>query len=568
MAKPENEDVSGGLVGDEAARYTMALNPLVGLQGKDFVEATQTVLTSLIKQPQIAAGQWFGLMGDIGKIALQGGAARSVEPSDKRFNDPAWKSSPLHQKLLQSYLAWADAINSYVDKVDLKDQDRARVKLISTIVVDALAPTNAILTNPAALKKLVDTGGRSLVSGLQNYVDDLVKNGGMPSQVDVKPFEVGRNIAATPGAVVFRDDVFELIQYAPMTPEVWRRPIVVTPPQINKYYSLDLTPEKSLVQFLLKESYQVFCISWRNPKSQHRDWGLNTYVEAVDRAVKAAGEITGCPDVTMMGACSGGITSCAYAAWTAARGKATIRNLVLAVCTLDPSTAEDTTLGALITPLTIEAARASSEAKGLLDGRELAKVFAWMRPNDLIWNYWVSNYLLGNAPPAFDILFWNNDTTSLPARLHSDYLDLITLNPFRRAGALTLSETPIDMGKVVADAYVVGGVTDHITPWKSVYQSARILGDETTFVLSNAGHLQSLVNPPGNPKATFVTGKSNLSDPDAFAAGAVKQSGSWWRHWSEWLSTRSEGKAPAPAGLGDASYPAGAPAPGTYVFNA
>ena len=201
-------------------------------------------------------------------------------------------------------------------KSSLNDQDRARVKLIANIVVDALSPTNAILTNPAALKKLVDTGGQSLVAGLQNYVDDLVKNGGMPSQVDTTPFQVGKNIATTPGAVVFRDDVFELIQYAPVTAEVWRRPIVVTPPQINKYYSLDLTPEKSLVQFLLGEGYQVFCISWRNPKSQHRDWGLNTYVEAVDRAVNAAGKISGSPDVTMMGACSGGITSCAYAAWS------------------------------------------------------------------------------------------------------------------------------------------------------------------------------------------------------------------------------------------------------------
>ena len=201
----------------------------------------------------------------------------------------------------------------------------------------------------------------------------------------------------------------------------------------------------------------------------------------------------------------------------AARSK--VRNLVLAVCTLDPSTAEDTMLGALITPLTIEAARKASEAKGLLDGRDLAKVFAWMRPNDLIWNYWVSNYLLGNAPPAFDILFWNNDTTSLPARLHSDYLDLITLNPFRRAGALKLSGTPIDMSKVDVDAYVVAGVTDHITPWKSVYQSARILGDETTFVLSNAGHLQSLLNPPGNPKATFVTGKSEFARPGELRSG-------------------------------------------------
>jgi len=568
MPKPELENAPGASAAEEAAKYTLALNPLVGLQSMDFVDASRTVLTSFVTQPQIAVGQWLRLLGDLGKIALQGKSERSVEPGDKRFNDPAWRTSPLHQKLLQSYLAWADAITSYVDKVDLNDQDKARAKLISTIVVDALAPTNAILSNPAALKKLIDTGGQSLWAGLQNYVGDLVKNGGMPSQVDGASFQLGKNIATTPGAVVFRDDVFELIQYAPMTSEVWRRPIIITPPQINKYYSLDLSPEKSLVQFLLKEGYQVFCISWRNPKSRHRDWGLDTYVEAVDQAVEAACKITESPEVTMMGACSGGITSCAYAAWRAGRGESRVRNLVLAVCTLDPSTSEDTVLGALMTPATIEAARKSSEIRGLLDGRDLAKVFAWMRPNDLIWNYWVSNYLLGNSPPAFDILFWNNDTTSLPARLHSDYLDLIELNPFRRPGALKLSGTPIDMGKVAVDTYVVAGVTDHITPWKSVYQSARILGDQTTFVLSNAGHLQSLINPPGNPKATFMTGMSNSPDPDAFAAGATKQSGSWWRHWSEWLSTRSGGKGSARPTLGSAEFPSRDSAPGTYVFNA
>ena len=209
------------------------------------------------------------------------------------------------------------------------------------------------------------------------------------------------------------------------------------------------------------------------------------------------------------------------------------------------------------------------QLRGVLDGRDLAKVFAWMRANDLIWNYWVNNYLLGNAPPAFDILYWNSDTTSLPARLHSDYLDLININPFRHPGSLTISGTPVDMGKVKLDAYVVAGSTDHITPWKSVYQTARLLGGETTtFILSNAGHLQSLLNPPGNPKATFVLGHANTPDAEAFAASATKQSGSWWTHWSQWLSTRSGDKIEAPSSLGNAEFPPGQAAPGTYAFNA
>src|SRR5208337_1030323 len=548
--------------------HTLALNPLIGLGAHDFVDATKTVFKAVVRHPEIAVSQWASFLGELGKIVANKAEDRPAEPGDKRFVDPAWKTSPLHHKILQSYFAWADAVSTYVEKVDLNEHDRARAKLIAGILVDAFAPTNALFGNPAALKKVVDTGGESLWAGLRHYVSDLVKNGGLPSQVDTRPFQVGKNLATTPGAVVYRDERFELIQFRPMTAEVWRRPIVITPPQINKYYSLDLTPEKSLVRFLLSEGFQVFCISWRNPKKEHRDWGLDNYVDSIAQAVDIVCKITGSEDVSMMGACSGGITSCAYAAREAARGTLRLKNLTLAVCTLDPSTAEDTALGTLITPFTIEAAREHSREKGLLDGRELARVFAWMRPNDLIWNYWVSNYLLGNTPPAFDILYWNNDSTSLPARLHSDFLDLITVNPFHNPDALKLSGTPIDINKVSVDGYVVSGVTDHITPWKSVYQTARLLGDKTSFVLSNAGHLQCLINPPGNPKATYATGTANVAEPEAFAATAEKRNGSWWNHWSEWLAERSDEKTPAPAELGSAEFPAKEPAPGTYVFNA
>jgi len=568
MAKTtEDGPAATDAIADEAAKHTLALNPMVGLRGRDFADAAQTVFKAAILQPEIAVKQWFSFMGDLGKI-LAGESARTAQPGDKRFNDPAWKSSSLHQKLLQSYLAWGEAIRAFVDKADLSDQDRARAKLRADILVDALAPTNGLVSNPTALKQLIDTGGESLRSGLKNYFEDLVRNGGMPSQVDSKPFQVGKSIATTPGAVVLRTEVFELIQYKPMAAEVWARPLLIVPPQINKFYSLDLSPDKSMIQFLLREGVQVFGISWRNPTAEQRDWGLDTYVEAVDDAVDAVRGIASSADVSLMGTCSGGITSSAYAAWQAARGESKVKNLILAVCTLDPSTADETVLAALITPQTIEAARQASQLRGVLDGRDLAKIFAWMRPNDLIWNYWVNNYLLGNAPPAFDILYWNSDTTSLPARLHSDFLDLIKLNPFRNPGALTISGTPIDMGKVRLDAYVTAGVTDHITPWKSVYQTARIIGEETTFILSNAGHLQSLINPPGNPKATFVTGAASSPDPDAFAASATKQSGSWWTHWSQWLSTRSGDKIDAPSALGNAQFPPGQPAPGTYVFNA
>ncbi|MBR1301269.1 alpha/beta fold hydrolase [Bradyrhizobium sp. AUGA SZCCT0042] len=561
-----DSSLAANSLADDAARQTLALNPLVSLRTEDFVEAANTFAKAAMSQPKVAVEQWWSFARELANVT-NGVSSRAPESGDKRFNDPAWKSSPIHQKMLQSYLAWGNAVNEYVGKINLGDQDRARAKLFSQIVVDAFSPTNSLVSNPAALKKVVDSGGQSLVSGFKNYVEDLVKNGGMPSQVDTTPFQLGKNVATTPGAVVFRNEIFELIQYMPMTSEVWQRPLVIVPPQINKYYSLDLSPEKSMVQFLLKQGIQLFCISWRNPTAEHRDWGLDNYVMAVDVAVDTAKAITGSPDVSLMGACSGGITSSAYVGWLATKGEHKVKNLVLPVCMLDPSTADDTALGPLVTPRTVEAARQSSRQRGVLDGDELAKVFAWMRPNDLIWNYWVNNYLLGNAPPAFDILFWNGDTTSLPARLHSDYLDLFSTNPFRNAGALSILGTPIDIQRVKLDTYVVAGVTDHITPWKSVYQTARILGEETTFVLSNAGHLQSLLNPPGNPKSTFVTGAASQSDTDAFLLSAKQQTGSWWLHWNEWLSERSGPKIIAPATLGNVEFSPGAPAPGTYVFN-
>ena len=358
-----------------------------------------------------------------------------------------------------------------------------------------------------------------------------------------------------------------MLQFGPQSAEVYSRPLVIVPPQINKYYALDLSPDKSLIQYLARNGVQAFCISWRNPTPAQRHWGLDDYVEAVDEAVDAAREITGSADVNILGTCSGGITGTAYVGYLAGRGERKVNGLVLAVCVLDMATTGEMQIGSLITPETLRAAREASRLKGVLEGSELARVFAWMRPNDLIWNYWVNNYLLGNQPPAFDILYWNADTTRLPARLHSDYLGLIETNPFVNAGSLTIKGVKIDLKEVgPLETYVVGGTTDHITPWKSCYKSARLLGPETTFVLSNSGHLQSLLNPPGNPKSFFVSAPAIEQDPDRWAAKGAKQSGSWWVHWAEWLGKRSGDKKAAPSALGSDQFPALAPAPGSYVF--
>jgi polyhydroxyalkanoate synthase len=551
---------------EEASRNTLALNPLVGIRGQDLVDSAGVLFKAIINEPKVAAEQWLSLLGELGSIAA-GKSERAPQAGDRRFSDATWKESALHGGMLKAYLAWGDAVSGFVDKTSLSDIDKARAHLVTEILIDAVAPTNAILTNPAAVRKFVDTGGRSLWSGLKNYLDDLTKNGGMPSMVDQSAFKVGETLATTPGGVVFRNELLELIQYSPTTPNVRKRPLVITPPQINKYYALDLSPDKSMVRFLLDSGIQVFCVSWRNPTAAHREWGLDTYVAALDEAVDAARDVTGSDDISMMGSCSGGITSTAYFATLGSAGQQKIRNMVLAVCLLDPNTADESAFGCLMTPETMHAAKEASRLRGLVDGHELARMFAWMRPNDLIWNYWVNNYLLGNQPPAFDILYWNADTTRLPAGLHGDYLDLYFTNPFVNAGKLTLNGKTIDMSRTTVDSYVVAGMTDHITPWKGVHKTAQIMGEGTTFVLSNSGHLQSLINPPTKPKASFMIGAVNPSGPDAFVASAEKRKGSWWLDWRDWLHARSGEEVTAAASLGSERHPVLAAAPGTYVFD-
>ena len=552
-------------ISEDASRNTLALNPLVGITGQDLAGSAGVLFKAIVNEPKVAAEQWLSFLGELGSI-VAGKSERAPQAGDRRFSDATWKESALHGGMLKAYLAWGDAVSGFVDKTSLSDIDKARAHLVTEIVIDAVAPTNAMLTNPAAVRKFVDTGGRSVWLGLKNYFDDLTKNGGMPSMVDQSAFKVGENLATTPGAVIHRNELLELIQFTPTTPKVWKRPLLITPPQINKYYALDLSPDKSMVRFLLESGIQVFCVSWRNPTAANRDWGLGSYVAALDEAVDAAREVSGNDDISMMGSCSGGITSTAYFA-TLGGAAEKIRNMVLAVCLLDPNTADESTFGCLMTPETMRAAKETSRLRGLVDGHELSRMFAWMRPNDLIWNYWVNNYLLGNQPPAFDILYWNADTTRLPARLHGDYLDLYFTNPFVNAEKLALNGKSVDMSKVNADCYVVAGVTDHITPWKGVHKTAQIMGEHTTFVLSNSGHLQSLINPPTNPKASFMIGSVNPAGPDAFLAASEKRKGSWWLDWRDWLHARSGEEVDAPKSLGSQRYPALAPAPGTYVFD-
>ncbi|SAK97020.1 Poly-beta-hydroxybutyrate polymerase [Caballeronia temeraria] len=538
-------------------------NPFVGLRPCDVLAAAQQIGTQAWRQPALIVEQQSTLVRDL--IGVLSGNASSTPPQgDKRFTDAAWRDNSMYRMTMQGYLAWRDALSGFVDRSALEPKSKERAQFVLSLVTDAMSPTNTLLGNPAAIKKVVDSGGASLIGGLKNAVTDMLKNQGMPAQVDKTAFEVGKNLATSKGAVVFRNEVLELIQYASATTHVHSRPQLIVPPQINKFYVFDLSPGKSIVDYLLKSEFQVFVVSWRNPTAEHAGWNLDTYVAALLEAIAAIRDITGSDDVNLHGACSGAMTISALLGHLASRGDTSVHAATLMVAVLDNTA--DSQLGLFATPEAVAAAKHASTSRGVLAGEEMGRVFAWMRPNDLVWNYWVNNYLMGNTPPAFDILYWNNDTTRLPAKMHGQLLDIFTENLFTKPRALNVLGTAIDLNDVTCDKYVVAGITDHITPWKGVYNTARLFGGNTRFVLSSSGHIQSLINPPGNPKSKFYLNPELPANADAWLDGAQAEKESWWSDWREWLAARSGDRRAARAALGNKRHKPIANAPGTYVM--
>ena len=383
------------------------------------------------------------------------------------------------------------------------------MKFLLTNLIAAAAPSNNPLLSPVAWKALLDTGGQNAVRGLGALARDLASPPRVPSMVPAGAFEVGKDLAVTPGGVVHSCEQFELIQYQPVTGTVFQYPLLIVPPMINKYYITDLAPGRSMAEFLTAQGHQVFVISWRNPDARHRDWDLDTYGGAVVEALAGVRAITGAARASICALCSGGIVTSMVAAHLGATGQLDqLASLCLGVTVLDQAQAG--TAAALIDEATATAAMAASGLRGYLDGRALAEVFAWLRPDDLIWNYWVNNYLQGRPPPAFDILYWNADTTRLPAALHHDFIRLGLANALTVPGAATMLGSPVDLAKVDVDAYVVAGIADHLCPWQSCYRTTQLFGGPVKFVLSTSGHIAALVNPPDNQKASFRTVQGTL----------------------------------------------------------
>jgi polyhydroxyalkanoate synthase len=553
---------------NEAAQSTNALGPLIGVAREDFVSAVALLLRETASDPARVLRHAQSMGEDMVKI-MTGKSELAPDPKDKRFMDPAWQFNPFFRAGVQYYLAVQKGMRSWLEDLELDELERNRANFIANIILDGLAPTNTLAGNPIAQKQVINSGGLSLIKGLQNAYNDLVHNKGMVSQVDKRPFELGKNVATSKGAVVYRTEMFELIQYAPTTDEVYEIPQLTIPPQINKMYINDLSPEKSVVKWQLDNGIQPFLISWRNPSKEQGHWDMADYIAACEEALAVVAEITGSKKVNVSAGCSGGQTASVLASKLAATGNDILGAFTLMVCVLHPKPT-DIEAGSLVSENGIKLARQRAAKAGIIKADDLARGFAWLRPNDLIWNYVINNYLLGMDPPAFDVLFWNADATNLSASLMGDFLTLYETLAFSTPGTVEMADHTIDLTKVTADLFILGGVTDHITPWKATYRSTQLFGSkDVTYVLSQSGHMQAILNPPTNPKAKYFVQKKKGKLPataDEWLQGTQEVQGSWWPLWMEWVQKRAGKKIPAPQTLGSAAHPASDPAPGLYVI--
>jgi polyhydroxyalkanoate synthase len=490
------------------------------------------------------------------------GSRDPIAPGDNRFADRTWQANPAFRTLAESYLSAVQWAQQLVDSSHAPAVHREKARFVLNMMLDAIAPTNVPWMNPAVLKETFETGGQNVIAGATNFVDDVLHNGGRPRQVDTTSFSLGENLAATPGRVVMRNSLIELLMYEPQTDLVHAQPIVCSPPWINKYYIMDLAPGRSFIEYAVQHGFTVFCISYRNPDAS---MGGVTWDDYLQRGLLAAldevSEITGSPVVNIVGLCLGGTMSTIGLAHLAAKGDAArVGWMTLTNTLVDFSVPGN--LGVFADRKSVTRLEKNMKQHGFLEGSAMAQTFDWLRGNDLVWNYVVSNWYMGKTPPAFDLLAWNGDSTNMPAAMHTQYLRACYVdNVLIRPGAFRIAGTPIDLRKIKQPMYILGAENDHIAPWKGSYLTTQHVGGEVRYTLTSSGHVAGIVNPPGNPKAAFWTRPHTDRGVDAetWREGAERVSGSWWDDWVAWAAERS-GELVVPPRV-----PSGDPAPGSYA---
>jgi polyhydroxyalkanoate synthase subunit PhaC len=492
------------------------------------------------------------------------------DPGDRRFSNPVWTTNPYFDALKQGYLLSVKAVLGSIDAAEgIDDATKRRVKFFAKQFTDAMSPTNVPWFNPDVLEETMRSGGANFRRGMENVLEDARSNEGRPALVDESAFEVGKNVATTPGKVVFRNELIELIQYAPTQEQIYARPLIIVPPWINKFYILDLQAANSFVKYATDAGRNTFVISWRNPDASLADLGWADYVKLGPlAAIRVASEIAGSPDVDAIGYCIGGTllsTALAYLARTDAKIVNTATFFAALVDFTDPGE-----IMAFLTGEALAFIEGQMAEKGVLSGRAMADTFSMLRANDLIWGVAVNRYLLGRDAPAFDLLYWNSDATRIPRAAHSYYLrQMYVENNLAKPDALEIDGVPIDLGRITLDTYCVATSEDHIAPWRSVYAMTRLFGGPTTFRLGASGHIAGIISPPQKKKAVWwgtAPGTANPPDPDAWLAAAPRHEGSWWPDWTAWLAQRSPAQIRSPEAPGSEHYPSLGDAPGTYVL--
>ena len=582
-----NTEKLAGIMADISGQYQDLLQNFLSHQGQavsgnaDPTGAGQAFLelsASLMKNPDKlieAQAQAWTAYTDLwinsarAFLGEQSSEVRKPEQGDRRFKHSAWDENPLFSFIKQSYLVTAEAIHSAVaDADDLDENTAKKAQFYTKQFVDAMSPTNFLVTNPEVLEATLESKGENLVKGMQNFIDDFDSDSGRLriKMTDDQAFELGRNVALTPGKVVFQNDLFQLLQYNPSTEQAFRQPLLIIPPWINKYYVLDLQPQNSLIKWLVDQGHTVFVISWVNPdeKLGHKDF--EDYVtEGALAAIDAVEKITGESAINLVGYCIGGTLLAATLAYI--RTKDDTRGAASAtyfVSLIDFSIPGD--LGVFIDEQQLESLEKNMNERGYHDGKEMAATFNMLRSNDLIWSFYVRNYLLGKEPFPFDLLYWNADSTRLPARMHSTYLRTMYLNnKFKEPGGLSIAGSPIDVSAIQTPAYFISTEEDHIAPWEGAYLGAQLMAGPVRFVLGKSGHIAGIINPPAANKYGYYTGPAvNVSSREWYD-NAELHPGSWWTDWQAWLEQYSGEKIPArqPGANAQAIIE---DAPGSYVI--
>jgi polyhydroxyalkanoate synthase len=518
---------------------------------------------SLVRHPQPVASR-------IGRLATQlvgigrGQSAEAPGRLDSRFRDRAWADNTLLNGVALSYLACCDTVEGALDDADVDWRTRERLRLFIDNVLAAAAPTNNPLTNPAFWKELIDTGGKSLRAGIDNLVTDLRLPTKLPSSVDQSAYRIGETIAATPGKVVRRNRIYELIQYQPRADEIDEVPVLLVSSPVNKYYLVDLEPEQSVIRAELDRGRSVFVASWVNPDASHADIGFDDYVSSTVEMLETVSDISGSTTSHLLGLCGGGVLAFLTAAYLAATGQQHIlATLTIAIAVLDYDRGPSAM--AYLDQKQVDRAVRRAIKHGYFDARESAWSFALIRPIEGIWANAVHNYLLGKPPPAVGLLYWAADQTNLATRFGAQMMEAALENTLTRPGAVSIGGVPIDAGQIAVDTYVLAASTDHISPWQNCYRTVSMVGGDVTFVLAHGGHAIAIARAPGSARASYRTGDISGTDPQTWLSGSVDNQGSWWDHWNAWIERHTPGKRPAPLRLGNDTYPPVGDAPGEYV---